>query len=176
MAGAGRTDLIDAVIDRFANYAPSSNFETREIIRAEIITLGLAEEDSALARTCWLAAYLTHGAAGPQAQLALASRDDNYEFGHFPHNRVAILAPAGMALDVSRQFNTDAQTKFDVEVRDAPSEQRLQRCASIVGEVVKAMAKLNDSVGPRFSIGYLDTSNTPRVSNVVENVDALKWN
>lgn len=40
MAGAGRSDVIEAVTHRFANHAPASNQEATEIIRAEIDNWG----------------------------------------------------------------------------------------------------------------------------------------
>jgi hypothetical protein len=123
MAGAGRSDVIEAVTNRFANHAPASNQETSEIIRAEVARLGLADDHPALERTCWLAAYVANAANGPQAQLALASRDNNYAFGFFPHDKVIIIRPAGMPEDVGRQFSDEAQSKFDRLIRNAPLEQ-----------------------------------------------------
>jgi hypothetical protein len=100
----GRTDVIHAVTKRLENHAPASNQEVSEIIRAEIEKLGVAQNDPAPERTCWLASYATSTEGQLQTMLALSNRDDNYAFDHFRHNRVIGIRPAGMSEDIGRQF------------------------------------------------------------------------
>jgi hypothetical protein len=175
MAGAGRSDVIEAVTARFKNHAPASNQEASEIIRAEVAKLGLPDDHPALERTCWLATYTTNTANGPEARLALATRDDNYAFDCLQHNKVIILRPLGMSEAVGREFSKKAQSKFDERIRDAPPDRRVGLCALMISGIVKKMAELNDSVGPRWSVAYQDTSQRLRLSNVGDDVEAMEW-
>jgi hypothetical protein len=85
MAGAGRTDVIEAVTNLFAGFTPGPTDDAAQIIRRRIASLGLADNDPAIARTCWLASYLIGTPTGPQCQLALVNQETNYEPGIFPH-------------------------------------------------------------------------------------------
>lgn len=175
MAGAGRSDVIEAVTNRFKDHVPDSNQGASEIIRDEVAKLRLAEDDPALELTTWLSSFVTNTSDGLRARLTLANRADNYSFGHFPDNRVVIIRPAGMTEEVGRQFTEEAQARFDRRIRNAADNDRLGLCVLLIRSLVDAISKQNDTVGPRWSVAYQDTHNTLRLSNVCDNPDALEW-
>lgn len=176
IAGAGRTDVIHAVTGRLENHAPASNREASEIIRAEIEKLGLGQDDPGLERTCWLASYATSIAGQPQTMLALANRGDNYAFDHFLHNRVIIIRPTGMSEDVGRQFMIDAQAQLDQRIGKAAAQQHVPLCIRMIAGLVSAISRLNDTVGPHWSIGvHLAKNNATAISNVGDDPDAMEW-
>jgi hypothetical protein len=176
MAGAGRSDVIEAVTSKFANHAPTSNREATEVIRAEIDKLGLAPDDPAILKTCWLASYATNTAQGPQAQLALVSRDIGYDFGLWKHDDFLIIKPNGMDDEIGRNLEAEARRRFDQRLRSAPPEQRLGLCVLMISGLVKTVSRYNDTVSAHFSVGYHDaTQSLVRVSNVCQEPDGIEW-
>ena len=175
MAGAGRSDVIEAVTLRFKNHVPESNQEASEIIRDEVAKLGLAKNSPALELTTWLTSFVTNTNDGLRARLALANRADDYSFGHFPDNRVVIIRPAGMTEEVGRQFTEEAQVRFDRRIRNAAPNERLGLCVLLIRSLVNAISQQNDTVGPRWSVAYQDTHNSLRLSNVGDEPEELEW-
>ena len=176
IAGAGRTDVIHAVTNRLENQAPASNQEASEIIRAEVEKLGLSQDDPGLERTCWLASYSTSTEGQLQTMLALANRNDNYAFDHFQHNRLIVIRPAGMSEDVGRQFMIDAQVQLDQRTGKAAAEQHVPLCIRMIADLVTAISRLNDTVGPRWSVGvHLAKNNATGISNVGDDPEAMQW-
>jgi hypothetical protein len=176
MAGAGRSDVIEAVTYRFANHAPASNQEATGIIRTEVDKLGLAPDDPALLKTCWLASHATNTEQGPQAQLALVSRDIDYEFGLWAHNDFLIIKPNGMNEEIGRNLDAEARRRFDERIRNAPPEKRLGLCVLMICGLVKTVSQCNDTVGEQWSVGYHDaTQNIVRVSSIAQDPNALEW-
>ena len=175
MAGAGRSDIIEAVTQRLKDNVPTSNQGASVIIRDEVGKLGLPENEPALERTTWLSSFITDADGGLRARLALANRADNYSFGHFPDNKVVIIRPAGMTEEVGRQFTDEAQARFDRRIRNAAANDRLGLCVLLIRSLVNAISQQNDTVGPRWSVGYQDIHKTLRLSNVGDNPDALVW-
>src|SRR5262249_42670964 len=159
---------------RFANHAPASNQEATEIIREVIDKLGLAEDDPALLKTCWLASYATNTDQGPQAQLALVSRDIDYEFGLWAHHDFLIIKPSGMHEQTRRNLDGEARRRFDQRIRNGPPEQRLGLCVLMISGLVKTVSRYNDTVSEQWSVGYHDAiQNVVRVSSVGHDPDAL---
>jgi hypothetical protein len=175
IGGAGRSDVVESVIARLANGAPASHAEAEALIRDEVAKTGLPSDHPALERTSWLASFNGLTERGPESRLALVTPGGNYEFRHFPHNHVALLAPAGMSNEMGRHFRTEAQARFDRRIRDAPSEHRVQLCAWLADGLVKTIAAQNASVSPRWSIGYHDANNLVGVSAVGDDPEAILW-
>ena len=176
IAGAGRTDIIHAVTTRLEHDAPASNQEASEIIRAEVEKLGLDPNDPGLERTCWLASYATNTGEGPQTMLALANRDANYAFDPFQHNTVVVIRPAGMPEDVGRRFMIDAQAELDQRTGKAATEAHVPLCIQLIAALVRAISRLNDTVGPRWSVGvHLARNNATAVSDVGDDPHAMAW-
>ena len=176
MAGAGRSDIIEAVTGRFADYAPASSAETGELIREEVATFGLAEDDPALVRTCWLAAFATNTDSGPQARLAVINRGTNYEYGLYPHDDFLIIKPFGLADGLSRDLDREARRRFEQYIRNTPPERRLEPCVRMVAGLVKTLSNHSNAVSASWSVAYLDApAKVVRVSSIAQNPDALEW-
>jgi hypothetical protein len=176
MAGAGRSDVIEVVTKRFANHSPASNEEASDLIRHEVAGLGLPDDDQALKKTCWLATYATDTDQGPEAQLALVSRDINYDFGRWPHNGFLIIKPSDFSEEIGRILDAEAQGRFDRHIRNAAPEQRLGLCVLMISGLVKTVAQYSNAVAAHWSVGYHDAKNNiVRVSSIGNNPEALVW-
>jgi hypothetical protein len=111
-----------------------------------------------------------------QTRLALAERQTHYSFDAFHHNRVIILRPAGMSEAVGRQFRIKAQALLDQRTGNSPSEQHIPLCIQLIAELVTAISQANHTVGPRWSVGlHLARNNTTNISNVGDDVNAMRW-
>jgi hypothetical protein len=176
IAGAGRTDIIYALAARLKNCVSVGNRELSEIVRAEIEKLGLPPDDPGLQRSLLLATSATNTPQGVQTILALAEPSTNYSFDRFHHNRVVILSPAGMSDDVRRQLEAEAQAQLDQRTGKSASEKHIPTCIQMIADLVKVISKLNNTVGPRWSVGiHLARDNGTGISNVGDNVNDLQW-
>jgi hypothetical protein len=108
--------------------------------------------------------------------LALANRNDNYAFDHFQHNRLIVIRPAGMSEDVGRQFMIDAQAQLDQCTGKAAAEQHMPLCIRMIADLVSAISRLNDTVGPRWSVGvHLAKNNATGISSVGDDPEVMQW-
>jgi hypothetical protein len=123
----------------------------------------------------WLASCATNTEEA-QTRLALAHRGLNYAFDSFQHNQVVIMRPAGMSEDVGRQFTLDAQAQLDQRTPKAAAEQHVPICIRMIADLVRAIARLNDTVGPRWSVSlHLARGDVSGISNVGDDPDAMEW-
>jgi hypothetical protein len=176
LAGAGRSDIVEAVTRRLQKQPVVSNAEASQIIRAEVAGLDLPDSDLGLQRTCWLASYATLGAEGVETRLALATRDDGYSFGNFPHHLLVMIRPIGMSEEAGRQIRSDAQLQLETRLRQTPSEEHVRISIEMIAALVRAIARVNSTVGPRWSVGvHLSGSNATAVCDVAEDVRSLRW-
>lgn len=174
IAGAGRTDIINAIAARLETEAPPSNHAASSIIRAEIEALGLPANDPGLERTCWLGSYMA--ADGTGTQLAFALRELNYSFDRFPHDYVYLVSPAGMSQEVARKVRESAQTQLQSQMRRLPPEAHLHTCIRMVAGLVSAISESFHSVGPRWSVGvHHSATNTTAISRIGDDPDNLAW-
>jgi hypothetical protein len=111
-----------------------------------------------------------------ETRLALAHRGANHAFDPFHHNQVIILRPSDMSEEVGRQFMSAAQRQLDERMARAPAQQHVAICIRMIADLVRAISKLSNTVGPRWSVGvHLANGNATAISNVGEDPDAIGW-
>jgi hypothetical protein len=70
----------------------------------------------------------------------------------------------------------DAQAQLDQRTGKAAEEQHVPLCIRMIADLVKAISKLSDTVGPCWSVGvHLAKNNATSISNVGDDPNAMEW-